>query len=162
MHLQIACCVRRGLGSSRVARLISKTSQPIYLRRFIAFIGEDFLWRLCNTYGSFMLGNKYTDISVQKGDIPGFSSYVEYTSALTQLLHESRINSKYLTVVCLDQANAYGSLPRQLIQVAMYQYYITDHSSNLIMNYFNNNHLRFSRSRFTTTSFKKVLPQVEE
>jgi len=58
-----------------------------------------------------MLGNKYTDISVQKGDIPGFSSYVEYTSALTQLLHESRINSKYLTVVCLDQANAYGSIP---------------------------------------------------
>jgi len=27
------------------------------------------------------------------------------------------------------------------------------------MNDFNNNHLRFSRSRFTTTSFKKVWPQ---
>ena len=49
--------------------------------------------------------------------------------------------------------------PHQLIQVAMHQYYIPDHSSNLIMNYFNNNHLRFSRSRFTTTSFKNVLPQ---
>ena len=26
-----------------------------------------------------MLRNKYTDISVQKGEIPGFSSYVEHT-----------------------------------------------------------------------------------
>jgi len=43
--------------------------------------------------------------------------------------------------------------------MAMHQYYIPDHSSNLITNYFNNNHLRFSRSRFTTTSFKKVLSQ---
>jgi len=27
-----------------------------------------------------MLRNKYTDTSVQKGDIPGFSSYVDHTS----------------------------------------------------------------------------------
>ena len=106
-----------------------------------------------------MLRNKYTDTSVQKGEIPGFSSYVEHTSALTQLLHEARINHKDLTVVWLDQAHAYGSIPHQLIQLALHQYYIPDHSSNLIMNYFNNNHLRFSRSRFTTTSFKNILPQ---
>jgi len=56
-----------------------------------------------------MLRNKYTDTSVQKGEIPGFSSYVEHTSALTQLRHEARINHKDLTVVWLDQDNAYGS-----------------------------------------------------
>ena len=92
-------------------------------------------------------------------EIPGFSSYVEHTSALTQLLHEAIINHKDLTVVCLDQDNAYESIPHQLIQLAIHQYYIPDHSSNLIMNYFNNNNLRFARSRFTPTSFKKVLPQ---
>ena len=75
---------------------------------------------------------------------------------MVHLLHEARINHKDLTVVWLDLANAYRSI---LIQVAMYQYYIPDHSSNLIMNYFNNNHLRFSSSRFTNARFKKVLAQ---
>jgi len=65
------------------------------------------------------------------------------------------LNHKDLAVVWLDIVNAYGSIPNQLIQVVMHQYYIPDHSSNLIMNYFNNNHFRFSSSRFTTTSFKK-------
>jgi len=78
---------------------------------------------------------------------------------MAQPLHEARINHTDLTVVWLDLANAYGSITHQLIQVAMHQYYISDHSSNLIMNYFNNNHLRFSSRRFTTARFKKVLPQ---
>ena len=73
---------------------ISKTNQPIYLKSFIALIGKDFLWRLCNTYESFMLRNKYTDTSVQKGEIPGISSYVEHTSALTHLLHKARTSHK--------------------------------------------------------------------
>ena len=78
---------------------------------------------------------------------------------MAQLLHEARINHNVLKVVWLDLANAYGSITHQLIQVAMHQYYIPDHSSNLIMNYFNNNHLRFSSNIFTTARFKNVLPQ---
>ena len=56
---------------------ISKTSQPIYRRRFIALIGEDFILRRCNTHESVMLRNKYTDTCVQKGNIhdsPAMSS----------------------------------------------------------------------------------------
>jgi len=97
-----------------------------------------------------MLINKYTDTSVQKGEIPGFSNYFEHTRAMTKLLHEAMIKHKDLTVVWLGLANAYGYIPHQLIQVAMHQYYIQDHVSNLIMNYFNNIHIRF---RFTTTIF---------
>jgi len=46
-----------------------------------------------------MLRNKYIDTSVQKRDISGLSGCVEYNSALTQLLHEDRINHKDLIVV---------------------------------------------------------------
>ena len=60
-----------------------------------------------------MLRNKYADTSVQMGEIPGFSSYMEHTSALTQLLQEARINHNDLTVVWLDLAYAYGSIPPQ-------------------------------------------------
>ena len=78
--------------------------------------------------------------------IAGFSSYVEHTRATTQLLHEARINHKDFTMVWLDLANAYGFIPHQLIQVALHKYYTPDHTSNLIMNYFNKNHLRCCHS----------------
>jgi len=60
---------------------------------------------------SYMLENQYIDTSVQKGSMSGFSGCVKDTSALTQLLHEARINQNDLTVVWLDRANAYGSIP---------------------------------------------------
>jgi len=43
--------------------------------------------------------------------------------------------------------------PHQLIQVAVHQYYIQDHVSNLFMNYFNNNHISFSSNKFTKNIF---------
>ena len=58
-----------------------------------------------------MLINKYTDTSVQKEEIPGFSNYFEHTRAITKLLHETMIKHKDLTLVWLDLANAYGSIP---------------------------------------------------
>ena len=66
-----------------------------------------------------MLANKYVDTSVQKGGIPGFSVCVEHTSALTQMLHEARINQTDLTVRWLALANAYGSIPHSLIKAAL-------------------------------------------
>jgi len=101
----------------------------------------------------FHANNKYTDTSVQEGNIPGFSNYFEHTREMTKLLHEAIINHKDLTVVWLDLANAYGYIPHQLIQVTMHQYYIQDRVSNLFINYFNNIHIRFSSNRFTTTIF---------
>ena len=55
-----------------------------------------------------------------------------------------------LTVVWLDLANAYGSIPHQLIRRALQHYHIPDHTSKLIMNYFDNIHLRFSCGNFNT------------
>ena len=97
-----------------------------------------------------MMDNTYLDTSVQKGGVPGFSGCVEHTSALTQLLHEARINDKNLTVVWLDIANAYGSIPHQLIQAALKHYHVPAHASKLIMDYYSNIHLRFSSQNFTT------------
>jgi len=70
---------------------------------------------------------------------------------LTQLLHEARINQKDLTVVWLDLANAYGSMPHQLISEALLHYHIPDHAIKIIMNYFSRIQLRFSTADFTTS-----------
>ena len=54
--------------------------------------------------------NQYIDTSVQKGGVPGFSGCLEHTSAINQINSEAKVNSKDLTFIWLDLANAYGSI----------------------------------------------------
>ncbi|XP_045174487.2 uncharacterized protein LOC123535800 [Mercenaria mercenaria] len=128
----------------------SKTIKQFRTISLLSVEGKIFFSVLARRLTTYMTTNKYVDISVQKGGIPGLSGCVEHTSALTQLLHEARINHSDLTVVWLDLANAYGSIPHELIKKSLEHYHIPDHARSLIMNYFDNIHLRFSCSRFTT------------
>ncbi|XP_060589724.1 uncharacterized protein LOC132744948 [Ruditapes philippinarum] len=130
-----------------------KNSKNITQFRTISLLsveGKIFFSILAKRMTTYMIENKYIDTSVQKGGIPGFSGCAEHTSALTQLLHEARINQKDLTVVWLDLANAYGSIPHQLILEALQHYHVPEQATNLVTSYINNIHLRFSCSRFTT------------
>ena len=128
----------------------SKTINQFRTISLLSVEGKIFFSILAKRLTTYMLGNKYVDTSVQKGGIPGFSGCVEHTSALTQLLHEARIDHKDLTVVWLDLANAYGSIPHQLIKTALQHYHIPDSARNLIMSNFSDIHLRFSCNEFTT------------
>ena len=64
---------------------------------------------------SFMLTNKNTGIAVQKRRVPGVSRCMEHTSTLTRIIQEARENKGNLTVLRLDLANAYGSIPYKLV-----------------------------------------------
>ena len=74
---------------------------------------------------AYKTANEYINTSVQKGGVPGFSGCVEHIIAITQLVREAKINNS-LTVVWLNLANAYGSVPSQLIFKALNHYFITD------------------------------------
>ena len=113
--------------------------------------GKIFFSVLARRMTTYMTDNGYIDTSVQKGGIPGFSGCVEHTSALSQLLRETRINHDDLTVVWLDLANAYGSIPHQLIEVALRHYHIPDHIHKLIKSYLGNIQLRFTTDNYTTS-----------
>ena len=89
----------------------SKTVNQFRTISLLSVEGKIFFSLLAKRLTTYMLDNKYVDTSVQKGGIPGFSGCAEHTSALTQLLHEARIDHKDLTVIWLDLANAYGSIP---------------------------------------------------
>ena len=125
-----------------------KQSQTISLLSVEGKISFAILARRLTTY---MTNKTYIDSSVQKGGIPGFSWCVEHTSALTQLLHEARINHKNLTLVWLDLANAYGSIPHQLIQEALKHYHGPEQARSLIRSYYSNIRLRFSCKNYTTS-----------
>ena len=68
---------------------------------------------------TFLTANQYIDTSVQNGGVPGFSGCLEHTSAINQIISEAKVNNKDLTVICLDLANAYGSIPHKMIDEAL-------------------------------------------
>ena len=106
--------------------------------------GKTFFAILARRLTTYLTANRYINTSVQKGGVPGFSGCVEHTSAITQLIREAKAGKKDLTVVWLDLANAYGSIPHQLIYTALQHYHIPDQVQKIILNYLDGIKLRFS------------------
>lgn len=73
--------------------------------------GKIFMSVLARRLTTYMASNGYIDTSAQKGGSPGFSGCIEHTSAISQLIREAKINKQDLTVVWLDLAKAYGTVP---------------------------------------------------
>ncbi|XP_052259364.1 uncharacterized protein LOC127863766 [Dreissena polymorpha] len=92
---------------------------------------------------TYLTTNGYIDTTAQKGGVPGFSGCVEHTSAISQLIREAKVNKSDLTVVWLDLANAYGSIPHKLIESALQYYHIPEHIQGMINAYFSGMKLRF-------------------
>ncbi|XP_066299893.1 uncharacterized protein [Branchiostoma lanceolatum] len=99
---------------------------------------------------AYVTENKYIDTSVQKGGIPGFSGCLEHTGVLSQMIREAKTSRGDLTVVWLDLANAYGSIPHALIQVALDHYHVPAGVKGMISSYFGGVQLRFRTTDFTT------------
>lgn len=51
--------------------------------------------------------------------MPGVSGCMEHTAILSQLIREAKAEKKGLGVVWVDIANTYGSIPHNLIQIAL-------------------------------------------
>ena len=73
---------------------------------------------------TFLLRNGFIDPSVQKGGVPGYSGCLEHTSAISQLIKEAKKDRRSLSVVWLDLAKAYPSVPHVLIRKALELYQV--------------------------------------
>ncbi|XP_076155564.1 uncharacterized protein LOC143138951 [Alosa pseudoharengus] len=76
---------------------------------------------------------------------------VPHSAWISHLIQEARGSQGNLTVVWLDLANAYGSMPHSLINKAMEQYHIPDKIRQMINSYLGSFKLRFQTAKFTTT-----------
>ena len=70
------------------------------------------------------LENHYIDKSIQKGVIPGMPGCLEHTGILSQLLREAKENKGDLTVLWLNLANAYGSMPHKLVSEVLERHHV--------------------------------------
>ena len=99
---------------------------------------------------TYTLSNKYIDTSIQKGGVPGVSGCMEHTAILSQLIREAKAEKKSLVVVWLDIANAYGSIPHNLIQIALRRAHAPEGFCKLVESYYADMNIRFTTKEFTT------------
>ena len=87
---------------------------------------------------------------MQKGGIPGFPGYLEHTSVISQLIKEAKEMKGDLTVVWLDLANAYGTVPHKLIETALEHYHIPEKIARIERYYLERIHLSFRVGDYVT------------
>ncbi|KAJ8339212.1 hypothetical protein SKAU_G00359980 [Synaphobranchus kaupii] len=75
---------------------------------------------------------------------------MEHASMIWEQIQTTKREKKDLHVVWLDLANAYGSVPHQLIAFALDFFYIPEHIKAMVMSYFQDLHMCFTLQKFTT------------
>ncbi|KAL0148227.1 hypothetical protein M9458_056459 [Cirrhinus mrigala] len=81
---------------------------------------------------------------------PSWKQIQEVVKKASQMIRETKASNGNLTVVWLDLANAYGSIPHALIHAALDHYLIPQHIKGMIISYFGGIQLRFKTGHFTT------------
>ncbi|GFO36627.1 LOW QUALITY PROTEIN: polyprotein [Plakobranchus ocellatus] len=71
----------------------------------------------------YLTENGYINLPVQKGGIPGISGCLEDATMIWEAIQRAKSEKLNLDVV-LDLANAYGSVPHEMIQLALRMYHI--------------------------------------
>lgn len=79
----------------------------------------------------------------------GFPGCVEHTSVIREQIQQARLERSDLHVVWLDVANAYGSVPHQLIDYATEFFHMPGSIMSLVSNYFKDLQMAFSLQEFT-------------
>ena len=98
----------------------------------------------------YLMENNYLDISVQKGGIPGVPGCLEHATMIWDAIQKAKTGKKNLDVIWLDLANAYGSVPHEMIQMSLQMYHVPPNIRDMLKTYFNGFSMRFSTKEYTT------------
>ena len=77
--------------------------------------GKVFFTIMASRLTQYVMSNRYIDTTIQKGGVPGVPGCIEHTTMIWESIQQARRNRLSLYVVWLDLANAYGSVPHQLL-----------------------------------------------
>ncbi len=74
----------------------------------------------------------------------------KHTGVVTQLIREAHENRGDLVVLWLDLANAYGSTPHKLVELALHLHHVPCKIKDLILDYYNNFRMRVTSGSETS------------
>lgn len=98
----------------------------------------------------YMKGNKYYNISVQKGFINDMAGCAEHTTMLIEMLRNAKANRRQITVCWTDLANAFGSLRHDLIQFALSWYHFPESFRKFVYHYYDGLLVKVKTEMWTT------------
>ncbi|KAG1932793.1 hypothetical protein F2P79_020826 [Pimephales promelas] len=112
--------------------------------------GKIFFSVLARRMTNYLLKNGYVDTNCQKAGVPGFPGCVEHSTMIWDQIQKAKREKTDLHVIWLDLANAYGSVPHQLINYAMEFFHMPTCVKSFVAQYFSNLQMCFSLQEFTT------------
>ncbi|KAK3735128.1 hypothetical protein RRG08_054480 [Elysia crispata] len=112
--------------------------------------GQIFFSVMASCLTKYLTENGYINTSVQKGGIPGVSGCLEHAKMIWEAIQRAKSEKLNLDVIWLDLANAYGSVPHQMIQLALSMYHVPEDIQVMLDDYFSGFRMRFSTNSYTT------------
>ncbi|KAK3720950.1 hypothetical protein RRG08_047516 [Elysia crispata] len=112
--------------------------------------GKIFFSVMASRLTKYLTENGYINTSVQKGGIPGVSGCLEHATMIWEAIQRAKSEKLNLDVIWLDLANAYGSVPHQMIQLALRMYHVPEDIQVMLDDYFSGFRMRFSTNSYTT------------
>lgn len=134
--------------------LIPKEKDPADISQFrhISLLnveGKIFFSIVAHRLAAYLDRNKYID-TVQKAGIPGFSGCLEHTNMIWHQIQAAKKEGRDLHVVFLDLANAFGSVPHNLLWTAFDLFSIPQAITTLVKSYFQDVQLCLTTEEYTT------------
>ncbi|GFO27689.1 reverse transcriptase [Plakobranchus ocellatus] len=112
--------------------------------------GKIFFSVMASRLTKYLTENGYINTSIQKGGIPGVSGCLEHATMIWEVIQRAKSEKLNLDVVWLDLANAYGSVPHEMIQLALRMYHVPEVIQVMLDDYFSGFRMRFSTNNYTT------------
>ena len=112
--------------------------------------GKIFFSVMASRLTKYLRDNGYINVSVQKGGIPGISGCLEHATMIWEAIQRVKSEKLNLDVVWLDLANAYGSVPHQMIQLALKMYHVPEAIQVMLEEYFAGFKMRYTTQSCTT------------
>ena len=98
--------------------------------------GKIFFSVMATRLTKYLQENEYLDVSVQKGGIPGVPGCVEHATMIWDAIQRAKSEKRDLDVIWLDLANAYGSVPHKMIQLALEMHHVPKKIREMLKSYF--------------------------
>ena len=112
--------------------------------------GKIYMGMIAKRTVDYLQRNGYINESVQKAGVPGIPGCIEHAYSIWDIIQEAKKKGKDLNIVWLDLANAYGSVPHELLFKAMDFFHIPEKIKNIMRNYYSKFRMRFTTENFTT------------
>lgn len=112
--------------------------------------GKIFFSVVAHRLAGYLQRNHLIDTSIQKAGISGFSGCLEHASTIWHQIKVAKTEGTDLHVVFLDLANAFGSVPHNLLWTAFDFFRVPVALTSLVKAYFQDVQVCLSTAEYTT------------